>query len=157
ADGTLAAPPNAAAGALAPLSETRVLEERLREMELQLRAAVEQHELQNEELRASNEELQATNEELRATTEELETGKEELQSINEELTTVNQELKNKVDETTRISDDLQNFVTATEIAAMFIDRELRLMRYTPFAREVFNVIPTDIGRPLSDITHRLEG
>jgi two-component system CheB/CheR fusion protein len=157
ADGTLAAPPNAAAGVLAPLSETSALDERLREMELQLRAAVEQHELQNEELKASNEELQATNEELRATTEELETGKEELQSINEELTTVNQELKNKVDETTRISDDLQNFVTATEIAAMFIDRELRLMRYTPFAREVFNVIPTDIGRPLSDITHRLQG
>jgi two-component system CheB/CheR fusion protein len=138
-------------------SETSALEERVRVMESQLRAAVEQYEVQNEELKASNEELQATNEELRATTEELETGKEELQSINEELTTVNQELKNKVDETTRISDDLQNFVTATEIASMFVDRELRLMRYTPFAREIFNVIPGDIGRPLSDLTHRLEG
>jgi two-component system CheB/CheR fusion protein len=140
-----------------PVDETSALEERVREMEAQLRAAVEQYEVQNEELKASNEELQATNEELRATTEELETGKEELQSINEELTTVNQELKNKVDETTRISDDLQNFVTATEIASMFVDRDFRLMRYTPFAREIFNVIPTDIGRPLTDITHRLEG
>jgi len=133
------------------------LEERVREMEAQLRAAIEQYEVQNEELKASNEELQATNEELRATTEELETGKEELQSINEELVTVNQELKNKVDETTRISDDLTNFVTATGIASLFVDREMRLMRFTPFARDIFNLISADIGRPLFDITHRLEG
>jgi two-component system CheB/CheR fusion protein len=136
--------------------EASRLEERLRQMDSQLRAAVEQYEVQNEELKASNEELQATNEELRATSEELETGKEELQSINEELVTVNQELKSKVDETTRISDDLQNFVTATEIASLFVDRDMRLMRYTPFAREIFNLIPSDIGRPLLDITHRLE-
>ncbi|HWD15255.1 MAG TPA: chemotaxis protein CheB [Casimicrobiaceae bacterium] len=141
----------------AAAAEAGRLEERVREMEAQLRAAIEQYEVQNEELKASNEELQATNEELRATTEELETGKEELQSINEELVTVNQELKNKVDETTRISDDLTNFVTATGIASLFVDREMRLMRYTPFARDIFNLIPTDINRPLSDITHRLEG
>ncbi|HVF62580.1 MAG TPA: CheR family methyltransferase, partial [Casimicrobiaceae bacterium] len=131
------------------------LEQRLHDMEAQLRTAVEQYEVQNEELKASNEELQATNEELRATTEELETGKEELQSINEELSTVNQELKNKVDETTRVSDDLHNFITATGIAALFIDRDMRVMRYTPYARQVFNLIPTDLGRPLMDITHRL--
>jgi two-component system CheB/CheR fusion protein len=132
------------------------LETRLLDTQAQLRAAVEQYEIQNEELKASNEELQATNEELRAASEELETGKEELQSINEELTTVNQELKNKVDEATRISDDLQNFITSTEIAVLFVDRDLRLMRFTPFAREIFNVIPTDVGRPLLDVTHRLE-
>jgi len=137
--------------------EAARLEERLREMESQLRAAIERYEVQNEELKASNEELQATNEELRATTEELETGKEELQSINEELLTVNQELKHKIDETTQISDDLTNFVTATGIAAVFIDRDLRLMRFTPYARDIFNVIPSDVGRPLLDITHRLEG
>ena len=150
----------AVSGPAAPgeiIAETGRLEERLRDMDAQLSAAVEQYEVQNEELKASNEELQATNEELRATTEELETGKEELQSINEELVTVNQELKNKVDETTRISDDLTNFVTATGIASLFVDRDMRLMRYTPFARAIFNVIPGDIGRPLSDITHRLQG
>jgi two-component system CheB/CheR fusion protein len=133
------------------------LEARLVDTQSQLRAAVERYEVQNEELKASNEELQATNEELRATTEELETGREELQSINEELITVNQELKNKVDETSRIRDDLQNFITSTEIAVLFVDRELRLMRFTPFARELFNVIPSDVGRPLFDITHRMEG
>jgi two-component system CheB/CheR fusion protein len=133
------------------------LEERLHDTQAQLRAAVEQYEIQNEELKASNEELQATNEELRATSEELETGKEELQSINEELTTVNQELKNKVDETTRISDDLENFINATEFALLVVDRELRIMRFTPFAREIFNLIATDVGRPLLDVTHRLAG
>jgi two-component system CheB/CheR fusion protein len=156
-DEGVARPVVAANEAEPPSAETDRLEERVREMESQLRAGVEQYEVQNEELKASNEELQATNEELRATTEELETGKEELQSINEELVTVNQELKNKVDETTRISEDLQNFITATHIASMFIDRELRLMRYTPLAQKIFNVRPTDIGRPLLDITHKLEG
>jgi two-component system CheB/CheR fusion protein len=154
--GALEKQPNDEQSTPHPLSDTSALEEQVREMESQLRASVEQYEVQNEELKASNEELQATNEELRAMTEELETGKEELQSINEELITVNQELKNKVDETTRISDDLQNFVTSTEIAVVFVDRNSRLMRYTPFAREIFNVLPTDIGRPLSHITHRLE-
>ena len=133
------------------------LEEKLQDTQSQLRAVIEQYEVQNEELKASNEELQATNEELRAATEELETGKEELQSINEELVTVNQELKNKVDEATRISDDLQNFIVSTEIAVLFVDRSLRLMRFTPFARQIFNVIPSDVGRALLDLRHRLEG
>jgi len=122
----------------------------------QLRATIEQYETQNEELKASNEELQAINEELRAATEELETSKEELQSINEELTTVNQELKSKIDEMTSINNDLQNFIGSTEISVLFVDRGLRLMRFTPPARELFNVIASDIGRPLLDITHRLD-
>ena len=131
------------------------LRERLEDTEALLRGAVAQQEIRNEELKASNEELQATNEELRAAGEELETGKEELQSINEELQTVNQELKTKVDEATRIRDDLQNFINATEIAVLFVDRDLRLMRFTPFARKVFNVRANDVGRPLLDITNRL--
>jgi two-component system CheB/CheR fusion protein len=131
------------------------------EMELtntkeQLRTTIEQYETQNEELKASNEELQAINEELRSATEELETSKEELQSINEELTTVNQELKTKIDETTSINNDLQNFISSTEMAVMFVDRGMRLMRFTPPARDIFNVIASDVGRPLLDITHRLD-
>ena len=149
-------PPREDAGAEPAMAPNERLEARLLDTQVQLRGAVEQYEIQNEELKASNEELQATNEELRATTEELETGKEELQSINEELITVNQELKNKVDEATRINDDLQNFIASTEIAVLFVDRELRLMRYTPFARDIFNVIHSDIGRPLLDITSKLE-
>ena len=139
-----------------PVMADEGLEAQLLDAQAQLRASRSEYELQNEQLKASNDELQATNEELRAASEELETGKEELQSINEELTTVNQELKNKVDETARVNDDLQNFINSTKIAVLIVDRATRLMRYTPFAREIFNLIPGDIGRPLLDVTHKLE-
>ncbi|HEY4071557.1 MAG TPA: CheR family methyltransferase [Herbaspirillum sp.] len=122
----------------------------------QLQLTIEQYETSAEELKASNEELQAINEELRSTTEELETSKEELQSINEELITVNQELKLKADETGKSNDDLQNFISSTEIATLFIGRSMRIKRFTPRAADVFNVIASDVGRPLLDITHRLD-
>jgi two-component system CheB/CheR fusion protein len=122
----------------------------------QLQTTIEQYETSAEELKASNEELQAINEELRSTTEELETSKEELQSINEELITVNHELKIKVDETGKSNDDLQNFISATEIATIFVDRAMHIKRYTPRSADIFKLIPTDIGRPLLDISHRLD-
>lgn len=121
----------------------------------QLRATVEQYETSLEELKASNEELHAINEELRSTAEELETSKEELQSINEELTTVNHELKINVEELSRVNSDLQNLMASTEIGTIFLDRQLCIKRFTPRVQELFNLIPTDIGRPLSDITHKL--
>ncbi|HEY4102801.1 MAG TPA: CheR family methyltransferase, partial [Polyangiaceae bacterium] len=131
------------------------LERELEQTKVQLRDIVEQHEASTEELKASNEELQAMNEELRSATEELETSREELQSINEELSTVNQELKSKVDELGHSNSDLHNLMGATAIATVFLDRELRIMRFTPPAVELFSLIPTDVGRPLSDLQHRL--
>ena len=114
----------------------------------QLQITMEHSETSTEELRASNEELQAINEELRSATEELETSKEELQSINEELTTVNFELKTKVDETSKINDDLQNLISSTDIATVFVDRKMRIKWFTPRARDIFNVIGNDAGRSL---------
>jgi two-component system CheB/CheR fusion protein len=132
------------------------LEDELNDMKSQWRETVGEYETSGEELKASNEELQAMNEELRSTTEELETGREELQSINEELTTVNQELKSKVDELGRTNSDLQNLMASTDIATIFLDRELRIKRYTPSTVHLFHIIPTDIGRPLRDLAHRLD-
>ena len=132
------------------------LEAELHRTDEQLQRRIEQSETSTEELKASNEELQAINEELRSTTEELETSKEELQSINEELITVNQELKAKVEETGKINDDLQNLIASTDIATVFVDRGLRIKRFTPRARQIFNIIASDIGRSLLDITHRLD-
>jgi two-component system CheB/CheR fusion protein len=134
----------------------RRLEEELLEVKAQLRSTIEHHELQREELRASNEELQAMNEEMRSATEELETSKEELQSINEELTAVNQELKVKIDELAHTNDDLKNLMNSTRIGTVFLNRELRVQLFTPRARDIFNLIPTDVGRGLSDITNKLD-
>jgi two-component system, chemotaxis family, CheB/CheR fusion protein len=131
------------------------LERELEQTRRHLRDTIEQHEASTEELKASNEELQAMNEELRSATEELETSREELQSINEELTTVNHELKGKVDELGHSNSDLHNLMGATAIATIFLDRELRIMRFTPPAVSLFSFIPTDIGRPLADLQHRL--
>jgi len=130
------------------------LEEELQYVKAQLRASNEQHEFNTEELKASNEELQAMNEELRSSAEELETSKEELQSINEELRTVNQELKVKVEETTLVNNNLQNLINSVDIGTIFLDRSLRVAFFTPRARDLFNLIPSDYGRPLSDITSR---
>src|SRR6185503_14024934 len=122
----------------------------------QLRTSIEQYETSNEELKASNEELQAINEELRSATEELETSKEELQSLNEELTTVNHELKDKVDEVSRINGDLQNLMASTDIGTIFLDRNLRVKRFTPSAGQLFNIISSDVGRPITHLTHKLD-
>ena len=134
----------------------RRLEEELLEVRTQLRATIEHHELQREELRASNEELQAMNEEMRSAVEELETSKEELQSINEELTAVNQELKVKIDELAHANDDLKNLINSTSIGTVFLNRELRVQLFTPRVRDIFNLIPADVGRGISDITSKLE-
>lgn len=132
------------------------LETEISQLKAQLQETIEQTERSNEELRATNEELQAINEELRSASEELETSKEELQIINEELSTVNFELKVKVEETGKINDDLQNLIASSDIATIFIDRNLRIKRYTPQAACIFNLIASDVQRSLLDITHRLD-
>jgi two-component system CheB/CheR fusion protein len=137
-------------------SAVQHLDRQLDRLKLHLRDTVEQYEASTEELKASNEELQAMNEELRSATEELETSREELQSINEELTTVNQELKSKVDELGHANSDMHNLMDATAIATVFLDRGLRITRFTPSAVALFNLIATDVGRPLSDLTTHLD-
>jgi two-component system CheB/CheR fusion protein len=132
------------------------LETELQRSKEKLQETIEHAEVSNEELRASNEELQAINEELRSATEELETSKEELQSVNEELITVNYELKVKVEETGKANDDLNNLIASTDIATIFVDRAMRIKRFTPRAADIFSIIPADIGRSLLDITHRLD-
>lgn len=141
-----------------PVGDGGVEEEREAEATLlkeRLQALIEEYETTKEEMKAGNEELQSTNEELRSTMEELETSKEELQSMNEELATLNQENRHKVEELSQLSSDLQNLWTATDIATLFLDRQLRILRFTPQIGRLFNMRAADRGRPLSDLTHRL--
>lgn len=109
-----------------------------------------------QELRASNEELQSLNEEYRSTAEELETSKEELQSINEELQTVNAELKSKLGIISSAHNDLQNLTASSEIGTLFLDRDLRIRMFTPPVADLINLADADVGRPITDFTHRLE-
>ncbi len=134
----------------------REIEDELHRTRDQLRTTIEQYETSLEELKASNEELQAINEELRSASEELETSKEEMQSVNEELTTLNHELKVKVDEVSHANSDLQNLMSSTDIGVVFLDRQLNIKRFTPRMQDLINVIPSDIGRPLAHLTHRLD-
>lgn len=108
-------------------------------------------------LKASNEELQSVNEEVQSTNEELETSKEELQSINEELTTVNSELQIKVHELTLANNDMNNLLSGTNIATVFLDCDQNIMRFTPLASKIINFIQSDIGRPLAHFSTNLMG
>ena len=131
------------------------LEEALRSTQDRLGASRREHENAIQELRVANEELQSINEEYRSTAEELETSKEELQSMNEELSTVNAELKIKLDTVASAHSDLQNLINATEIGTLFLDAKMRIRMLTPEVERLFSVTDSDVGRPITDFTHRL--
>jgi two-component system CheB/CheR fusion protein len=146
------------AGAERPNAEdatVRQIEKELQETRERLQSTIEELETANEEFRSSNEELLSVNEELQSTNEELETSKEELQSVNEELQTVNIELSIKIDELDRVHTDLRNLFESTQIATIFLDRNLLIRSFTPTITKIFNLIPGDRGRPLMDIVSRI--
>jgi two-component system CheB/CheR fusion protein len=133
------------------------LRQELRGKEEYLQAANEELETANEELKSSNEEMQSVNEELQSTNEELETSKEELQSVNEELSTVNAELQNNVADLSRLTNDTNNLLAGSGIATVFVDHQLRILRFTPSATKIINLILSDVGRPVSHIVSNLAG
>lgn len=131
------------------------LESELRATRERLQATIEELESTNEELKSSNEEYQSLNEELQSANEELETSREELQSVNEELTTVNGELAHRVQELTRATSDLKNFLESTQIATVFLDNDMRVMNFTPAITQVLHLVETDVGRPVAHIKARI--
>ena len=122
-----------------------------------LQTSNEELETTNEELKSSNEEMQSVNEELQSTNEELETSKEELQSVNEELATVNSELQIKVVDLSRANSDMSNLLAGTGIGTVFVDQNLRILRFTPSASRITNLILSDVGRPVGHIVSNLIG
>ncbi|MCX8495307.1 MAG: PAS domain-containing protein [Akkermansiaceae bacterium] len=131
------------------------IREELQTKDDQLQSMTEELESSSEELRSSNEEMQSVNEELQSTNEELETSKEELQSVNEELSTVNMELNAKVADLTKANNDMNNLLAGTGVGTVFVDHQLRVMRFTPAASNVINLIASDIGRPIAHIASNL--
>jgi two-component system CheB/CheR fusion protein len=130
------------------------LHQELRRTQDELRNTVEELQASNEELKASNEEAMSVNEELQSTNEELLTSKEELQSLNEELTTVNMQLQTKMDEHEQTSNDLYSLLSSIDIAVIFLDTHMRIRRYTPAINSLIELIPSDVGRPMSDMAQK---
>ena len=122
----------------------------------ELQSTVEELQTSNEELKASNEEITSINEELQSSNEELETSKEELQSLNEELTTVNSQLQTKMEELERATNDLTSLLQSTTIAVVFLDTQYRIRRFTPAVKDLLDLIPSDIGRPMSDLAKKFD-
>ncbi|MCW6050510.1 PAS domain-containing protein [Lyngbya sp. CCAP 1446/10] len=121
-----------------------------------LQSLIEEQENLNQDLKIANEEILSSNEELQSTNEELETAKEEIQATNEELTTTNEELRSQYLEQTQLNNDLTNLLASINIPVLMLANDLHIRRFTPTAQQLFNLIPTDIGRPFSDIRLTLD-
>jgi len=152
-------PPSPQDGSSSPAAPHAVTDadKRVAALQQELQAKEEYLQTTNEELKSSNEEMQSVNEELQSTNEELETSKEELQSVNEELATVNAELQNKVADLTRANNDMNNLLAGTGIGTVFVDYQLRILRFTPAVTRIINLIQSDIGRPVGHIVSNLVG
>jgi two-component system, chemotaxis family, CheB/CheR fusion protein len=128
------------------------LERELRDTRERLQSLIEEYETAMEELKSSNEELISVNEELQSTNEELEASKEELQSVNEELHTVNSALNLKIEASDHANSDLQNLFDSSDVATLFLDKDLVIRSFTPAVTNLFNILPSDRGRPLTDLS-----
>ena len=153
--------PMQATGAAQPPPETeiemdQVSRDRLRALEADLAHTKESLQSAIEELETSNEELQASNEELQTSNEELQSTNEELQSVNEELYTVNAEYQRKIGELTEMTNDMDNLLASTEIGTIFLDRELKIRKFTPQIAKAFSLVPHDVGRSIETFVHRME-
>jgi len=145
-------------GSIAPASHKRLVKDlELKYQRARQETQIVREEMQSsqEELRSTNEEQQSTNEELQSTNEELTTSKEEMQSLNEELQTVNAELQAKVEELSRSNNDMKNLLNSTDIATLFLDEQVKIRRFTTQATKIFKLIPSDIGRPITDFSSDL--
>ncbi len=131
------------------------IDRELQQARAEARSTQEAMQTTQEELRSANEELQSANEELQSTNEELTTSKEEMQSMNEELQMINSELQAKVDELSRSSNDMKNLLDSTDIATLFLDRDLNVRRFTPQTTKIIKLISADVGRPITDLASEL--
>ena len=141
--------------ATTPSARVAELERDLEQARQEVQTTREEMQTSQEEAKSSHEELQSTNEELQSTNEELTTSKEEMQSMNEELQTVNHELQAKLDELSRMNNDMRNLLDSPDIATVFLDNALRVRLFTTGSNRVFKLIPGDVGRPITDIASEL--
>ncbi len=153
---TLAAKPVRGRKRPSERAETARLRQELTATKEYLQSIVAQHLATSEDLEVANEELQSTNEELHSSNEELQTAKEELQSTNEELETVNEQLQRGNEELRQANDDLVNVLASVDLAIIIVDAQRRIRRFTPHARHLIGMLPSDLGRPISDLQTKVQ-
>lgn len=149
----LSAPPHSVSE---PEQEIARLRQELDATRAYLNSVMENQEFGHEELTAANEEIVSSNEELQSTNEELETAKEELQATNEELSTMNDELQSRIRTATQLSDDLSNLIDGVNIPIVMLGQDLTIRRFSPSAQKVFNLIPSDVGRRMTDFRLKID-
>ncbi|TPG67005.1 CheR family methyltransferase [Hymenobacter nivis] len=147
--------PDEGPAAAASRDAAAALDQELQYTKRRLQTTVEEMESSLEELKSANEELQSANEELQSTNEEAMTNKEEMQSLNEELMTLNMQYLAKTEEFSQTASDMKNLLDATEIAIIFLDNNLTIKRFTPHVRDIINLLPSDVGRPLAHFASNL--
>jgi two-component system CheB/CheR fusion protein len=159
ADAPVVAPsnPRGKPGGVSDASERlAALTQSLRHAREELQVLREEMQTTGEELKSSNEELQSANEELQSMNEELTTSKEEMQAMNEELQVVNQDLMIKLQDLSRTNNDMQNLLSSTDVATLFLDNDLNVRWFAPQTTEIIHLIATDVGRPVTDLVSQLE-
>ena len=129
-------------------SKEDLIKEQIKMLELELLETKQKLKINHEKFEIANEELQAANEELMSSNEEMQSTNEELQSVNEELYTVNAELNAKIEELTLLNNDIDNLLSSTDIGTIFLDNDLRIRKFTPAVKYQFNIVASDLGRPI---------
>jgi len=157
--GSQGTPPSPVSAEAGPKDDSLIaqLEAELTALKDEFRSSIDEYETSAEELKAANEEVMSINEELQSTNEELETSKEEIQAVNEELNTVNNELNLRMAELKETNDDLANLLNASDIGTIFLNSAFCIKRFTPSAQNLLNLIPADLGRPISHLSHGFIG
>jgi two-component system CheB/CheR fusion protein len=128
---------------------TKSLETEVRELKDKLNSSYEKLDAFNENMQSFNEELISANEEMQSTNEEM-------QSVNEELHTINSDYQLKNKELLEMNDDLNNYFRSNINGQLFINKDLELMKFSPGTIKQINLLSTDIGRPLSNISTNIK-
>ena len=142
-------------GSAKAINQIKELRQELSHVRTEARSNEEAVQILKEEYHSANEELQSTNQDLQSTNEEVSASKEEMQSLNEELQTLNAELQSRLDELNLTSTDMKNLLDSTDIAILFLDKKLKIRRFTPQTTKIIKLIPSDIGRPISDLSSEI--
>ncbi|MEO0601625.1 MAG: CheR family methyltransferase [Myxococcota bacterium] len=139
--------------------ELRTLDEvtahRIRALEAEVQRQRGSLRTARQEIQTAREEQQSTSEELVASHEELQATNEELHSVTEELHTITRAYQRQHEDLTAMATDLENLLKSTETATLFLDRQLRVRRFSRGVERVVRLADSDVGRSIRQLAPRM--